>query len=265
MIKILKPPHPIFLENAICLSKRTGWNIAKELIPKPNDLYIVFGGHVIAETLLHAKDSGGNPVNYVIMNSEQEESPFLKNKYYIELMKRNVVLNFTQDNFLENFDIKYAAVFDFEFINFNMNVKRIYDITFIGSYSKVRESIINELKEKYPEKKFYVDFEWRNRNSKDITKTLSQSKCVLNIPYYENSSLETHRINKALSCGCDVVSFTKVHDDYKNYVHFINHLDYVPKEKHDFMDTLNQKHLNNLIHIIDNIFTNILNPNKNTP
>jgi hypothetical protein len=258
----MKSPHSIFIENVICLSKRTGWIIENKFNPKPNDLYIVFGGHIIASSLLNALDSCGNRIHYVIMNTEQEQSLCLNNKYYLELMKKNHVLNFTNDRFLENFGIFHLTVFDFEFVNFNLNIERIYDISFIGSYSKYRDETINNLKEKYPEKIFYVDFEWKNCESKDITKILSQSKCVLNIPFYENSSLETHRINKALSCGCDVVSFTKPHDDYTNYVHFINHLEYTPKEKKDFMNDLNQKHLSDLIFTIHNIFIKLKCNNK---
>ena len=51
-------------------------------------------------------------------------------------------------------------------------------------------------------------------------------KIVLNIPFYEHKVLETHRINKALSCGCKVVA-KKSGDEttdnlYEDYVYFVD-------------------------------------------
>jgi hypothetical protein len=41
---------------------------------------------------------------------------------------------------------------------------------------------------------------------KDMENILLRTKYVLNISAYENNCLETHRINKALACGCKVIS-----------------------------------------------------------
>jgi len=261
MIKIINA-HAIFTENAICLSKRTGWVIEKDLNPQPDDLYVVFGAHEIAHQLIQMETTFPNlsgvqeakPLKFIIMNSEQEQSQFLKNKYYLELMKKNVVINFTEDTFLEKYGIRSLATYAFESINFEMQLDRVYDYTFIGSYTEKREQIINELKEKYPDKTFFIDFEWKHKEIETLTKILHQSKCVLNIPYYENSSLETHRINKALSCGCDVISFTKSHEDYLNHVHFINHLEYTPKDNTNFMIKLNEKYLPKVVWIVEQIY-----------
>jgi len=62
-----------------------------------------------------------------------------------------------------------------------------------------------------------VDFEWKHSNAESLTKILQQCKVVLNIPYYKHNPLETHRINKALSCGCDVISLNSVEDDANNF------------------------------------------------
>jgi hypothetical protein len=268
MIKIINA-HAIFTENAICLSKRTGWVIEKDLNPQPDDLYVVFGAHEIAHKLIQLETTfqEAKPLKFIIMNSEQEQSQFLKNKYYLELMKKNVVINFTADTFLEKYGIRSLATYAFEFINFERGFcspttegQRPYDYTFIGSYTERREQIINELKEKYPDKTFFIDFEWKHKEIETLTKILHQSKCVLNIPYYENSSLETHRINKALSCGCDVISFTKPHEDYLNYVTFkedVSSLDLlIPNgvSKGVALIKLNEKYLPKVVWIIEQIY-----------
>lgn len=261
-IKIINA-HSIFTENTVCLSNKTNWKIETDFQPQCGDLYLVFGAHEIAPSLLQARDPSGNRVRFVVLNSEQDQSQFLKNKYYIELMKRNVVVNFTSDDYLSKFGVKVLSYFDFEFIQFDLgDVERTYDITFIGSFSPERQKVVEKLKATYPDKTFYIDFEWKNTNIKDITEILSKSKYVLNIPYYENSSLETHRINKAIACGCEVVSLipkTKndVMDIYKKYIHFTDDLVQFFETTHikradypNLMKELHTLHLSDLMWIV---------------
>ena len=60
-------------------------------------------------------------------------------------------------------------------------------------------------------------------------KKLTQVKYVLNIPFYENSSLETHRIHRALSASCKVLSlkpYLKYEEEgYDEFVIFVDNLD----------------------------------------
>ena len=70
-------------------------------------------------------------------------------------------------------------------------------------------------------------------NFSDLNKKLSQVKYVINLPYYKNNSLETHRINKALASGCQVISIPSsdiyLNEKYKDFVHFVNDLnDFCP-------------------------------------
>jgi hypothetical protein len=57
---------------------------------------------------------------------------------------------------------------------------------------------------------------------------LKNTDILLNIPFYKYNVLESHRINKALSCGCKVVSMYSTDDDanefYKDYIHFTNNI-----------------------------------------
>ncbi len=160
------------------------------------------------------------------MNSEQTESQFFKNKYYLSLMKRNIVFDYntlTTEYLKENHGIKVLSYFFFEFMKFNIETNdRPYDVAFIGSKNERRETLIQDLQKKHPDLKFYVDFEWKHKNADSLTKILQQCKVVLNIPYYENNPLETHRIHKALACGCEVISLKSVDEDanefYKDYI-----------------------------------------------
>ena len=231
-IKIISG-HAIFNENAVVMSKKFGWALEKEFNPKPKDLYIVFGGHEMAHHLLEIQYRLNNTFGFVVMNSEQPDSQFMKNKYYISLMKRNVVMDYNtlSANYLkETYDIKVLSYYYFEFLQFNLETKeRPYDVCFIGSKNERREKIIQGLQEQYPDLKFYVDYEWSHKNSDSLTKILHECKLVLNIPYYEENALETHRIHKALACNCKVISMPSADEDtnefYKKYITITDNID----------------------------------------
>ena len=239
-IKIISG-HSIFNENAIVLSQKFKWKLETDFDPQPNDLYIVYGAHELAHQLLEVQFRKNNSFGYIIMNSEQINSQFFKNKYYISLMKRNIVFDYntlTTEYLKETHSIKVLSYFYFEFMKCKDSVpttlidevgvdkgepiRRIYDVCFIGSKNERREKLIQDLQEKHPDLKFYVDFEWKHKNADSLTKILQQCKVVLNIPYYENNPLETHRIHKALACGCEVISLKSADEDanefYKDYI-----------------------------------------------
>jgi hypothetical protein len=238
-IKIISG-HSIFNENAIVLSQKFKWKLETNFDPQPNDLYIVYGAHELAHQLLEVQFRKNNSFGYIIMNSEQTESQFFKNKYYLSLMKRNIVFDYntlTTEYLKENHGIKVLSYFFFEFMKCMDSVPttlidevgvakgetiRPYDVAFIGSKNERRETLIQDLQKKHPDLKFYVDFEWKHKNADSLTKILQQCKVVLNIPYYENNPLETHRIHKALACGCEVISLKSADEDanefYKDYI-----------------------------------------------
>lgn len=227
MIKIISC-HPIFNENALVLSQKFNWQIIQEFNPEPSDVFIVYGAHEMCHQLLKIQEERKFNFGYIILNSEQEESQFMKNKYYLQLMKSNVVFDYSNKNidFLKsNFNIKTFSYFFFEFINFQTNevIEKEYDIVFVGTKNQEREDIYNNLINKFPNLNILFDFDWSYKSSDELTKLLYKTKVVLNIPYYKNNTLETHRINKAISCGCDVISITSCDDDandfYKDYIY----------------------------------------------
>lgn len=219
--------HAIFNENAVVLSQKYNWKLETDFDPQPNDLYVVLGAHELPHQLLEIQFRKNSSFGYVILNSEQINSKFFKNKYYINLMKRNVVCDWnthTSAFLKETFDIKVFSYFYFEFMMFNSDVKdRFYDIAFVGTRSDRRENIMNELKEKYPDLNIFVDMDWKHKSSEQLNTVLHNTKLVLNIPYHNDNALETHRINKALSCGCDVISHNSCDEEanefYKDYAY----------------------------------------------
>ena len=86
--------HPIFNESAIILSKRLNLEIIKDFEPCKNEIYIVYGAHEKAIELLTYQKNSEYSYGYIILNSEQPSSNQLKNKYYIELMKKNIVFDY---------------------------------------------------------------------------------------------------------------------------------------------------------------------------
>jgi len=267
--------HQVFNENAVVLSQKNKWTLEKEFNPQANDLYIVFGAHELAHQLLEIQYRKNSSFGYVILNSEQIHSQFFKNKYYIQLMKRNVVCDYntlTCDYLRQNFDVKVFSYYHFEFMKFPEEQQRIYDVCFIGSKNQHREETLNKLQDKFPNLKFYIDLEWKHGSSDSLTKILSQSKVVLNMPFYQDNALETHRINKALACGCQVVStFSKdkdADDFYKDYIYFADDLERgiiyqqeskVPKKSYeDLVKALNQKISPHFLFVIDQVHKKLI-------
>ena len=264
--------HPIFNENAVVLSKKFNWTLENEFNPQKGDLYIVYGGHEMSHQLLEVQFRHNSSFGYIILNSEQIHSQFFKNKYYLELMKRNVVFDYntiTADYLKKTHNIKVLSYFFFEFMKFNNETNREYDITFIGSKNEDRVKIMNDLQEEFSDLKFYVDFGWSHKGSESLTNILHKSKVVLNIGYYSDyRPLESHRINKALSCGCDVVSLMSDDDDanefYGDYCYITNDLkstlhkyfnEELEKKKpyEELIKNLSQKFNPHLLFVISNI------------
>jgi hypothetical protein len=219
--------HSIFSETAICFSKKLNIPIIKDLETiKECDLVIVFGAHEISYALLDLQQR--KQCVYIIMNSEQVNSQFLQNKYYLRLLKQNHMFDYnaiSSQYLKDNHDIKTYSFFFFEFLKEqNQSEVREIDIFFCGSRNDKRAKIEQELKEAYPDKNIVFDYSWSYQAPVDMKKVLNKSKYVLNIPYYEDNALEVHRINNALSCGCKVVSSPSKDkaaiEYYKDYIHF---------------------------------------------
>jgi hypothetical protein len=222
--------HNIFSENAFCLSKRLGIDIVGDFKPEPSHTYIVFGAHEQAVNLLTIQQKAKN-FKLIIINSEPPASQFLKNKYYISLMRSNIVWDYSEVSakHLTELGIRVYSRYCFEFVFQPAHDKpRVIDIFFCGSRTDRREAIYKKLKDKYPDKNIVFDFDWSYTDQAELTKVLQNSHTVINIPYHNHTILESHRIHKSLACGCEVVSLysgDKPTDDfYEPYVYLTHDL-----------------------------------------
>ena len=227
--------HIIFNENANILAKRLNIPYVIDFNPKENDLIIVFGGHDQATNLNALQQQ--IKFKCIIIQSEQYESKIFDNKYYIDLLRNNYVLDWSKYNverFKKQMDIK---VFSFYFYDFFVleNQNRPIDFFFCGAHSPEREFKLNQFKLQNANMGFTFDFDFSGNHMSfnDLNNKLANVKYVINLPYYKQNSLETHRINKALACGCQVISVVSsdhyLNEKYKDYVHFVNDLsDFCP-------------------------------------
>lgn len=222
-----------FVENVDYLSTELNIPIVYKL--EPNKEYIVFSAHDAAKELLEFQIR--NNTTYLIYQSENIESSFFKNNYYIELLKRNRVCQYsvyTATKCKELYNIDCAGYFQFQYKPLNLNLKRDIDILFFGTMTQKRYNILREIQNRFP--KLIIEIACDAFGSV-LDKLLNRSKYVLNISAYENSVLETHRINKALSCGCEVISNLsvdeKMNQKYNPHIFFCGKTisDYIEKIK----------------------------------
>lgn len=215
--------HPIFNENARILSEHLEAEYLNTLEPVEDEIYLIYGAHEKSYELLQMQKK--TKFKIIIMNSESYASNFFKNKYYLELMTNNIVLDYNNnDKQLHMFDCHKIKVLGCHWFDFKINTpyeNKDIDILFYGTPSQKRLNIYKTLINEFPNLNIMFIHNCFNNDLDDFIK---RSRLVLNIPYYEHDILETHRINKALSYGCDVVSLTKINDDYADYIDFTDNI-----------------------------------------
>lgn len=241
--------HLIFNENANILAKRMNIPYVVDFIPKKDDLIIIFGAHEQANTLYALQEQ--IKFKCILIQSEQYESKIFDNKFYIELLKNNYLLDWSRYNierFKKQMDIKVYSFYFYDFFMFE-HKNRPIDFFFCGAHSPEREFRLNQFKLQNPGFTYEFDFSNNHLSFNELNNKLAKVKYVINLPYYKNNSLETHRINKALASGCQVISIYSsdlyLNEKYKDYVHFVNDLsDFCPllelfpkKDYNDFMKT----------------------------
>ena len=266
----------IFNENANILSKRLGIPYVIEFKPNENDLIVVYGAHDQAVNLYALQQQ--IKCKYIIIQSEQYESPVFDNKYYIDLLKNNFILDWSKTNverMKKQMNYKVYSFYYYDYFIVDSAKERTIDFFFCGAYSPEREYKLNMFKQQNPGFVIEYDFSGNHINFNDLNSKLIQVKYVINIPYYKENALETHRINKALSMGCQVISLPSsdvyLNEKYREYIHFVNDLnDFCPLlemiPKKSYKDMMKQygepqiiQNMNALQYIqklhIDNIYT----------
>ena len=220
----------VYVESATLLSLRLKIPILSEL--RANEIIICFGSAIDPKKLIDF--SIRNPVKYIIINGENVSSKYYDpndevGRYYIYLQKKHITMQYspyTAKYVEDKFGIKCNAVIDFEFMNRDnlyYSCDEPIDILFYGFPNEQRQNVETLLKNKYPDKNIHFAF---TVYGNDLLELLVKSKYVLNIPYFENSALEIHRINQALACGCKVISTRSsceyLNKKYESKISFIN-------------------------------------------
>ena len=190
-----------FTENADQLARKTGYDVVYKL--EAGKSYCVFSAHDAAPELLEFQEK--YHTSYTIYQSENIESAFFT-PAYVELLKRNRVLQyspFTAALCKERFHIRTDGYFNFDYRTLSSNHKRTIDLLFFGTMTQKRHDILREIQNRFEHLHMVVANDLFHAALDD---TLLYTRFVLNISAYENNALETHRINKALACGCRVIT-----------------------------------------------------------
>jgi hypothetical protein len=223
--------HSIFNENAILLSQRLKIPFITEFSPKEGDIAIIFGAHDQADKLFFIQEL--TKCHYIIIQTEQFPSKIFDNKYYMELIQQNPLLDWSRLNvekLKSKLDLKIYSHYFFDFISPETPEwsSRPIDFFFCGAANEERRKSLEAFKKENPTARCEFDLSYSFVNPVLLMDKLKQVKYVLNLPFYEENSLETHRINRALSMGCEVVSLyskdTYLNKKYNPYVHFVKHL-----------------------------------------
>ena len=142
---------PIFSENAILLSKRLNIEVVQQMNPQDSDIIIIFGAYKVADVLIQIQENLN--VEYIIMQTSQYYSKDFDNKYYLNLLHDNAIIDWSKENIirlkknipqLQVFSLYYYDNFvQTELPDFN---NRSIDFYFSGEYSKERELVLTDFK-----------------------------------------------------------------------------------------------------------------------
>ena len=191
-------------------------------------LFVILGFHKSMEQL---------PDNFIAVQMEQSGSKWFSKRYVERLSRARIVWDFSISNVtmfkkmgLTNIHFIPTRVPMCPFFDFN-KIKPVQDIDvlFYGAKHQRRSHIENLLKRKG----LQVVFRYYNLFGKDRDDLIHRSKVVLNIHYYMESSLETHRIEYLCSKGkCVLSEYSNDHELdnlYKGSVHFCKYDEIVSK------------------------------------
>jgi len=237
--------HSIFNENAIILANRLKIPFITDLNPQDGDIIVVFGAHEQSDKLFLIQEI--KRIHYIVIQTEQFPSQVFDNKYYMELIQKNALLDWSRYN-VERIKSKLSTkVYSFYFFDFMVPDisdwdDRPIDFFFCGAKNDDRKKWLEDFQKDNPTATIEVDFNYAYINPLVLVEKLKKVKYVVNLPFYQDNSLETHRINRALSAGCEVVSlYSKdpfMNKQYEPYVHFV-------KELNDFTLLLEQERKGN--------------------
>ena len=185
------------------------------------------------------------PKNYIVFQLEQKDiSNWINKKYELSILFSKITFDYSLSNINKfNSIIKKKLIYfplpiiPYHYINNNViNYKTTTNILFYGSMNKIRRIKLNYLQKKLGNK--YSIKIINNLYGKKLFDEIINSKIIINIHFYNNSNLETYRINEVLSCGKIMISEKPNLEDNENYLLY--------KDKIIFVDNMNEMY-NHLI------------------
>lgn len=226
--------HKVFQQNAELIGFLCDIPVLAEMEPG-HKCYLILGAHETPHTLIPFQEQ--HKCKFIILNTESHMSHFMRNKFYLQLLRSNLWFDYNLVNrrMLDHLGIQPVTMFPILFEE-KHSISRDIDILFVGTKTDRRQAIYEQLVAAYPEKNIVFDFEWS-----DTPRT--RAKVLLNIPYYEHTILETHRVHEGLACGCKVVSLYSgneaIDNFYSDYLTFTHDMvavfeNEIPQPLHDW-------------------------------
>lgn len=209
--KVWSPPHTMFaarlLAEHLKLQGHTA-DVVPVINPADKDIYIIYCACKVHKL----------PKNYIVYQTEIQGSPWFTKKYYETIAGAVCVWDYSEHNIAayRQYNNRIAIVPP----GIAPQVRAVKDIPvlFYGwvDGSPRRQKLLAAI-QKHTQVKVVS-----NALQGQMWNLLSRSKIVLNLHFYDNSPLETFRINEALSFNCHVISESSSAGDkpYKKLITF---------------------------------------------
>jgi len=191
-----------FILNAELLSKKTGTPVVYAM--RPYSTYVIYSAQDAIDSLLEFQKK--YKTKYIILQSENWEASCFQNPKYIELLKKNTVFQYSKHTALqcmEKYGVFNCDYFQFEYPKVEVKGVRDIDLLFFGCLNQRRHDILHFIQNKFPNKHIVIT---SDAFGADLHNLLVRTKTVINISFYPNAVLETHRVAYALAYGCRVIS-----------------------------------------------------------
>ena len=215
------------------------------------------------------------PKNYIIYQLEQYNiSKWVDQKYKLSILFSKKTLDYSYSNINKFDDILKKKINYFnipciqyeKLIDKKINEPLVYDVLFYGSMNDSRKKKINYLQNRLKNINFKI---YNKLYGHNLFQEIYKSKILINIHFYENSILETCRLNEGLSCKKLIISLKPNMSDkynydlFKDYVIFVDTFDEMVSKIFYYLFNSNeyQKHIdkikfynnyNELLNIIKN-------------